>query len=246
MPILDADLSQIEWRAAAFLSQDPVMIGEIRDGLDMHSFARDHWMKLAPTKENRNYAKVFNFRAIYRGHPYGFYMDAKMPDFSYRKWQQIYKGFYEKYSTLHDAQDQWITEVIRNKGWMLSATGRILRFKKENKGKKGWIYPESSICNYPVSSLGTVDIIGLAMDTIHATVVEKGWTDRCKMIMQVHDSIIYDLGSELVMPVATLCKEVFLDLPNLIHDRFGLDWNVPLDGEINVGPCWKEVEEIKF
>ena len=246
MPILDADLAQIEWRTAAQLSQDPVMIQEIRDGMDMHSFARDEWMKLKPTKENRNHAKIFNFRAIYRGHPYGFYMDTKMPNFSLKKWTQIYDQFYEKYNVLHDTQDGWIQEVYKNKGWMHSATGRILRFEKKLKPGQGMVYSDSAICNYPVSSVGTVDIIDLAMLIIEGEVIKRGWSDRCKLVMQVHDSIIYDLVHELVKPMAILCKETFIALPQHIKRVYGLDWNVPLDGDISVGPIWKDVKEIKF
>jgi DNA polymerase I-like protein with 3'-5' exonuclease and polymerase domains len=240
MPILDADLAQIEWRAAAQLSQDPIMIQEIVDGLDMHSFARDEWMKLKPTKEHRTHAKIFNFRAIYRGHPYGFFMDSKMPPFSLKKWERIYAQFYEKYNVLHDTQDQWIQEVYRNGGYMYSETGRILKFDKKN-GE----YPESSICNYPVSSIA-VDVIGLVMILIQNEVVKRGWDDRCKLIMQVHDSIIYDLGSELVKPMSILCKETFLALPQHIKQTYGIDWNVPLDGDVAVGPTWKDVKEIEF
>ena len=241
MPLLDADLAQIEWRTAAQLSQDPVMIQEICDGLDMHSFARDEWMKLKPTKENRTHAKIFNFRAIYRGHPYGFFMDPKMPPFSLKKWTQIYDQFYEKYNVLHDTQDKWIQEVYKNQGWMYSATGRILKFDK-----KDGEYSESAICNYPVSSVGTVDIIGLAMYIVHSEVVKRGWSDRCKLIMQVHDSIIYDLVKELVTPMSILCKETFIALPQHIKRVYGIDWNVPLDGDIAVGSTWKDVKEITF
>ncbi len=217
------------------------MIQEIVDGKDMHSFARDEWMKLTPTKENRNHAKIFNFRAIYRGHPYGFYMDSKMPPFSLKKWTQIYDQFYKKYNVLHEVQDSWIQEVYRNQGWMHSATGRILKFDK-TEGE----YSDSAICNYPVSSVGTVDIIGLAMTIIHNEVRKRGWSDRCKLIMQVHDSIIYDLGSELVKDMAILCKETFIALPQHIKRVYGIDWNVPLDGDISVGSTWKDVTELKF
>lgn len=243
MPILDADLSQIEWRSAAYLSQDPVMIQEIVDGMDMHSFARDTWMKLPPTKENRQHAKIFNFRAIYRGHPYGFYMDSKMPNFSYKKWKEIYAAFYKKYATLYSIQEEWIQEVARNKGWMLSATGRILRFTADEQG----LYPESSICNYPVSSVGTVDIIGLAMLLVHEQVLKECGPEP-KLIMQVHDSIIYDLPQKHVDSVARICKDVFIGLPASIDQTFKMkqQWNVPLDGDIAVGPSWGAVEEVNF
>ena len=245
MPILDADLAQIELRTAAYLSQDTIMMQEIRDGTDMHAYACTEWMGLPLTKGNRQDAKIFNFRMIYRGHPYGFYADPKMPNFSLKKWERICSSFYEKYSGLYAEQEKWIQTVWRNNGWMLSATGRMLLFeKKEKKGM--WQYPESSICNYPVSSVGTADIIGLAMLIIDKEVRRRDWQSRCKLIMQVHDSVIYDLHNELVKPMSVLCKETFLALPQHIKRVFGLDWNVSLDGDIAVGPTWKDVKELKF
>lgn len=67
--IYQVDLSQIEWRGAAFLSQDPVMIGEINDKIDQHARAVTELMEMKFTdkkdpesKKNRDHAKVFNFR----------------------------------------------------------------------------------------------------------------------------------------------------------------------------------------
>ena len=60
--VLNADLSQIEWRVAAFLSQDPTMITEINSGVDQHTASCTNLMKLPLNKLNRFYAKTFNFR----------------------------------------------------------------------------------------------------------------------------------------------------------------------------------------
>jgi DNA polymerase I-like protein with 3'-5' exonuclease and polymerase domains len=61
--IVDADLSQIEWRVCADLTQDPVMMQEIIEGRDQHAFTCTELMELPLTKENRTDAKIFNFRA---------------------------------------------------------------------------------------------------------------------------------------------------------------------------------------
>ena len=122
--IVDADLAQIEWRCAAFLSQDPVMIEEINNGVDQHAAACVDLMELPLTKDNRTDAKIFNFRMIYGGSPYSFFMDYKMPDFSQAKWQGVYDAFYKKYHGLNDWHEQLMRDVYANKGVITIPTGR--------------------------------------------------------------------------------------------------------------------------
>ncbi len=62
--IIDADLSQIEVRVCAFLSQDKTMIEEIKAGIDMHKANCINMLELPFTKENRNHAKTAIFRII--------------------------------------------------------------------------------------------------------------------------------------------------------------------------------------
>ncbi len=64
MGILQLDLSQIEWRGAAWLSQDAVMMHEINSGVDQHNAACTDLMELELTKENRFFAKIFNISMV--------------------------------------------------------------------------------------------------------------------------------------------------------------------------------------
>jgi DNA polymerase I-like protein with 3'-5' exonuclease and polymerase domains len=57
--LIDCDASQLEWRVGAYLSQDPVMIKEIRDGIDIHM---DNAMRLFGDPEQRTISKVISFR----------------------------------------------------------------------------------------------------------------------------------------------------------------------------------------
>lgn len=64
MPIISADAKQLEWRVAAFLSQDEVMMREILDGVDAHNMNCVALMELPLTDDNRTDAKIFGFRMI--------------------------------------------------------------------------------------------------------------------------------------------------------------------------------------
>lgn len=244
--ILDADLSQIEWRVAAFLSQDKTMLNEIHAGVDAHGFACTEWMGFPLTKENRTIAKIFNFRMIYGGSPYSFYLDPKMPNFSAKKWERIVTSFYEKYPQLKEKQDSWYEELCAT-GQIVSPSGRILKpRKKEKHGVFDYSRPDA--CNYPVQSFATADITPLAMSLIDDRLVKLGAYDKGNLfIAQVHDSVIFDtVDASWARGIGHVCVHTFRQLPAWIEKVFNIkDFNVPIDGEMAIGPNWGAVEELE-
>jgi DNA polymerase I-like protein with 3'-5' exonuclease and polymerase domains len=61
------------------------------------------------------------------------------------------------------------------------------------------------------------------------------------MVNQVHDSIIYDCAMEDKDALAELMLKHFRDVPNKMRKWYGMDWQVPMDGEIKFGPNWKDM-----
>jgi len=240
--IMAADLSQIEWRVAAFLSQDPVMCDEIRHGFDPHD---DNTIKMFKIKrdssdweETRTTAKIFSFRMIYGGSAFGFYMDTKMPNFSKQKWADIVEAFYDKYQGLQRWQQENISKVYQNKGLLHSPTGRIYEFHMDTKG-----YRKPQICNFPVQGLATADIMMLAMCIIWKKFKAAGF--KSKLINQVHDSLIFDAIKSEVKPIARLCIDVFEALPMYIEKMWGFKFNLPLTGDVEVGLNYLKMVKIK-
>ena len=67
-----------------------------------------------------------------------------------------------------------------------------------------------------------------------------------KLISTVHDSIVADVPDSEVEPVSVLFDEVFKDLPKLVTQAYDVDWNIPMLGEVSVGPNMAELTEVKF
>jgi DNA polymerase I len=236
--IINADLSQIEWRTAAALSGDQIMIDEINHGFDVHTYAA-HTHFNAPADEStkafkavRTTAKIYNFRMIYNGKAKAFYFDPSMPRFDLPKWKKVVDAFWVKYATLR----KWHYHneaLVNSQHFLRNPSGRILTFKynrDENEGPKG--YSLNAICNYPVQSI-SADLMFLAMLTIYSRMKAKGL--KSDILLQVHDSLVIDAYPEEVYQVGAICLDVFESLPALSREYYGWDIPTNLTGEIGLG-----------
>lgn len=230
--LVEGDASALEWRIAAVLSQCPVMMEEILNDRDPHAATGRDVFK---GKGTRTDWKIFNFRMIYGGSAYSFFMDTKMPSFSQKKWTQIVEAFYEKYYGLKRWHDSLVESVIRNNGLLINPTGRRFLFTKA-QGRYGEEYRRPQILNYPVQSLATGDIIPLVMVYVASTI--KARRLRAKLVNQVHDSIIYDCHEEDADEVARIMLHYFRAIPDLMRKHYNMNFNVPMDGEIKMGRNW--------
>lgn len=241
------DLSQIEWRDAAFLSQDPVMIKEIREGVDQHIATCTKLMELPfvskkddESKRNRFNAKTFNFRMIYGGSEWGFHLDHKMPDFGIAKWKKVVRDFYAKYRGLKAWHDKNIY-TVKSGGQIRLPTGRHFCFYKEKEKDGIKTYSETQIKNYPVSGLAGGDTLPLLAVIIRNGMKKYGL--KSLMILTVHDSIVFDIVKEELPALSTLCLKACEQLPTYIENYYGFTFNVPLEGEFEIGKNYGELEE---
>ena len=245
--ILNVDLAQLEWRVCAFLCQDPTMIHEILNGVDQHA---DNAIKFFDAKlgtpdfdGKRTTAKIMTFRLIYGGTAYGFYMDSKMPSYSRKRWMEIVEAFYKKYPMLQKWQAQCKRIVYRDGGTLRNPTGRKFIFHKHTTGKKEGQYKEQQIKNFPVQSLATADIMPLAMVVIYK--LYKARKFKSLMLLQVHDSLVFDVKREEVQELTEMCIQVFDDLPKYIKQVFGFEFNIPLTGDAEAGPNYGDQKKYK-
>ena len=234
--ILVIDLSQLEWRVAAWLSQDPIAMQEIWDDVDCHL---DNAIKFFGDAKYRQDAKIMTFRLLYGGSAYAFWIDPKMPNFSKQKWNEIVDGYKRKYAVLTQWQETNIAMVPQQNGFLFSPTGRMYKIPMApHKRIPGvMIYKDTCIKNYPVQGTATGDIVPIAMnvmwDRMHAELykyISTNWMG------QVHDSMLFDTMPHEVKQVAFTGITVFEDLPGIVSNMFGVDFNVPLSGEAAWGP----------
>lgn len=227
--IMNADISQIELRVPAQLSQDPVMVKEFQDDEDLHANNCVATLKLPLNKLNRTYTKIFNFRMIYGGTEYGFWKDPKMPNFKLTEWRDIINVFFTRYAGLKSYNDQNIQHVIDGDGTLVLPTGRRFKFKTTCNGK----YDERQIKNYPIQGIAGGDILPLAAVIIRKAMYKRKM--KSKIILTVHDSLVFDYYDNEKKALAKLCLKVFNNLPKYIKAYWGYDWIVPIKGEVECG-----------
>jgi DNA polymerase I-like protein with 3'-5' exonuclease and polymerase domains len=83
------------------------------------------------------------------------------------------------------------------------------------------------------------------MVVIHRRLIKEGLYDYVKIINQVHDSIILDSPTEYIDKACRLVYDVFNELPKLISNYFGFEYNVPMTGECKYGDNWNSMVKWK-
>lgn len=242
--IVDADLKAIEWRIEADLCNVSKMIDDLWRGVDAHNYACTELMELPLEGENRNNAKIFNFRAIYAEQSvaaYAYYMDPKMPMFSKKKWDAIVERFFQAYPEIVSTHTEWVNEVRQN-GQLIGPTGRIWKFDKVQK--RGYMdYSASQIYNYPVQG-SSGDIIKMCIIKIAQDL--RKYNMKSLMCNTVHDSIIFDAPEKEVQNLGEICVTHFRKVPEYLLKYFNWELKVPIDGEVQYGPSWGEMKELKL
>lgn len=236
--LIQGDVSALEWRCAAFLSQDKVAYQEIWDEIDQHT---DNQTRFG--LPSRLIAKKFVFRLIYGGSAYSY---ANDPDFSEckmseKQWQKVIEEFYSKYKGL----SAWHTKIVQDvtlTGKLILPTGREYHYSPTTK-RGELVWPRTTILNYPVQGLGA-DLMAIARVALW-TRLKALQLPQVKMVNTVHDSIILDSPDEYTDLLAQMMLDVFRAVPRNFQKLFGVEFNIPIESEIEVGKDWGSMSEWK-
>jgi len=242
MTIVNVDAKSLEWCTYLHLSQDKVGIEEWHNVVNDPSKFDIH--KDNQTKFNlpsRLIAKVFLFRWIYRGPAFAYSRD---PDFmsvssSQKYWQDVIDQYYAKYQGLYKTHMQYL-QTVNATGRLTSPLGRSYKFNKYQKGL-GSEYSEYEITNYPNQGLGA-DVMAVAR--VSAAARFSKYKLRSLLVSTIHDSITSDSPPDEVDTVKQIFLDVFKDLPKNIEKAYGIKWDLPMLGEVSVGPNLKDLTEI--
>lgn len=233
--LLQADAAALEIRVAAYLSQDPVLIQEIIDGVDLHT---DNQLKFGlPT---RLIAKVLNFRILYGGNEFSFANDPDFTSISKSKayWKDVVDAYYDKYKGIAKWHTKIIREVIETNK-LVAPTGREYYFQKF-----GGQYKDTQIKNYAVQGTGA-DIMALARVSFFNRLKKLNYQNAL-LVNTVHDSIVMDVDESTVDvdKIINTMHEVFDDIPSNFKKLFGVEWNVPMACEVQTGVNWEDMTVI--
>ena len=226
--ILEADFAQLEFRAAAFLSQDQTAMKEIDDGFDVHSYTA-RVISDAGEKTSRQEAKAHTFAPLYGATGFGrTTAEAK-----------YYEQFTEKYQGIKLWHSRLAKEALE-KRMITTPSGRQFAFPDVERRRNGTVSHFTQIKNYPVQSFATADIVPLVL--IHMENLLS--THKSCIVNSVHDSVVVDIHPEEVNQVLYIIKKLNNDLQNIIETQFKIKFNVPLLLEAKMGDNWLDTKDV--
>ena len=226
--IMEADFAQLEFRAAAFLSQDGVAIEEVSTGFDVHSYTAEV-ISTAGQPTSRQDAKAHTFAPLYGATGFG----RTKAEAAY------YEHFNDKYQGVADWHTRLAKEAINTRK-IRTPSGREFSFPDVTRNARGRVSHFTQIKNYPVQSFATADIVPVAL--LHIEKLLDGM-QSC-VVNSVHDSIVIDVHPDEEARCISIIEETNKVLPDLITIRWGLVFNVPLELEAKIGPNWLDTKDV--
>lgn len=226
--ILAADYSQIELRIIAALSQENHMMEAFQKGEDIHADTASKVFGIDPdkvTREQRSNAKTVNFGIIYGVSAFGL---SQQTDLNRTESKELIDTYYKTYPKLRDYMDGQIA-FAREYGYVETVMGRR-RYLKDINARNYVVRSgaERNAVNAPIQG-SAADIIKLAMINIQKKMKAKHY--KSKMLLQVHDELVFDVYKDELEEVKTLIK---------IEMESAYKLDVPLEVEVGIGQNWLE------
>ncbi len=226
--ILSADYSQVELRIMADFSKDQTMIDAFSKGEDVHSTtaSKVFGVELSEvTSDMRRKAKMVNFGIIYGISAFGLSQRLSIPR---KEAAEIIDSYFEKFPGIKTYMDQTV-ELAREQEYVETILGRrryLRDINSRNQTQRG--FAERNAINAPIQG-SAADIIKVAMINIQAWIKKEGIQSR--MIMQVHDELVFDVKEEELTLLTDKVREFMQNAVQL---------SVPLEVGIGVGDNWLE------
>ena len=226
--LLAADYSQIELRIIAALSKETTMIDAFKNGEDIHASTASKVFNVPlneVTREQRSNAKTVNFGIIYGVSAFGL---SNQTDLSRSEAKELIDTYYETYPKLKSYIAKQI-DFARDHGYVETILKRR-RYLKDINSRNAIVRgaAERNAVNAPIQG-SAADIIKLAMIHIHERFQKEEF--KSKMLLQVHDELVFDAHKDEIDLIVPIIKEE-------MENAFKL--TVPLDVEIDMGNNWLE------
>jgi DNA polymerase I-like protein with 3'-5' exonuclease and polymerase domains len=226
--ILEADFAQLEFRAAAYLSQDKVAMDEVSTGFDVHSYT-SQVISDAGQPTTRQDAKAHTFAPLYGATGFG----------RSKAEAEYYEHFTKKYTGIKAWHSRLAKEALET-GMITTPSGREFSFPDVQRRRNGTVSFFTQIKNYPVQSFATADIVPIVL--IHM----ENLLSTCKscIVNSVHDSVVIDIHPDEIQHVLYLIKQLNTSLKTIIENQFNIQFNVPLLLEAKIGDNWLDTKDV--
>ena len=229
--LLAADYSQIELRVLAHFSRDPALLEAFHRGDDIHS-ATSSLVYDVPmgdvTEDMRRIAKILNFGVLYGLTAHGI---SQQTDLSRAQGQSFIDIYFERYPRIKSYVEETI-EKCRGLGYVETALGRR-RYLPNITSRNYQVRQaaERAAINMPIQGTAA-DIIKIAMIRIMDRMTELKM--RSKMILQVHDELIFEVPREELDSMSEMVRELM---------PASLELAVPVMVELKTGDNWGDLEQ---
>jgi DNA polymerase-1 len=228
--LLSADYSQIELRIMAHFSKDSVLVQAFRNGEDIHARTAQEVFGVGPMAQNaehRRAAKAINFGIIYGLSPFGL---AQQLGIEQKEAAKFINAYFTRYSGVKEYLDNILAET-RKTGVAKTLFGRIRPIPEINSPQMQLRnFAERTALNSPLQGTAA-DLIKLAMIRIEERLADEEF--EAKMILQVHDELLFEVPAKERTKLAKLVKEEMEGVHKLA---------VPIVVEIGVGPNWRDLD----
>lgn len=225
--IFSCDYSQVELRVLAHVSGDENMQEAFKTGYDIHAhtamkiFHLDSPDEVTPNM--RRHAKAVNFGIVYGISDYGL---SKNLGISRKQAKEFIDNYFEQYPKIKDYMDKEIN-FAREKGYVETIMHRR-RYLPDIHAKNFNVrsFAERTAINSPIQG-GAADIIKIAMINMQKKLDESNL--KSKMLIQVHDELIFDVPADELETIKKVVPEVMqnavhLDVPLVADSNWGHDW----------------------
>ena len=227
--VVAIDYSQIELRIMAHLSQDASLLRAFAQGQDIHRATASEVFGCSledVTDEQRRRAKAVNFGLIYGMSAFGLSRQLDIP----RHEAQAYMDkYFERFPGVLEYMEN-TRETAKKQGYVSTLFGRRLplpEIKASNGARRK--AAERAAINAPMQGTAA-DIIKRAMIKVGDWIDEKGCQSDVRMLMQVHDELVFEIRTEHAESYAKALADVMgeaadLDVPLLAEYGFGANWD---------------------
>jgi len=226
--LLSADYSQIELRIIAEMSGDPGMLNAFIQGIDIHTATAANIYNVSPeevTKDMRRNAKTVNFGIVYGISSYGLSEQLNIPR---GEAAEIIRQYFEKFPGIKEYMDKTMA-FARENGYvetMMKRRRYIRDINSANANMRG--FAERNAINAPIQG-SSADMIKIAMIRIYDALNEQDL--RSRMIMQVHDELVFDVHRDEIEIVKPLVHKLMKE---------AIPMRVPVEVDVNMGDNWLE------
>jgi DNA polymerase-1 len=226
--LLAADYTQIELRIIAALSQEETMIEAFKNGEDIHASTASKVFNVPlkdVTREQRSNAKTVNFGIIYGVSAFGL---SNQTDLNRTEAKELIDTYYATYPKLRNFISEQV-DFARDNGYVQTVLGRR-RYLKDINSRNAVVRgaAERNAVNAPIQG-SAADIIKIAMIHIHNKLNDGNY--KTKMLLQVHDELVFDVYKPELEAIKKLVKTE-------MESAYKLE--VPLDVDLDIGDNWLE------